>query len=180
MGYAFGMIHGRFQPFHLEHLGYFRLGWERSERVIVGITNPDPSTIVQDQLNEHRDMCSSNPFTFTERLIMIQETLWEEGYLLDRIFIVPLPIHHPDRWPHYVPPPGTSIFVVVYSPWEGQKAQRFQQAGFNVIVEDSLSKTISGHEIRRLMAARGKWEHLVPSTVARFLRDRGNPLLQKR
>ena len=104
MGYAFGMIHGRFQPFHLEHLGYFRLGWERSERVIVGITNPDPSTIVQDQLNEHRDMCSSNPFTFTERLIMIQETLWEEGYLLDRIFIVPLPIHHPDRWPHYVPP----------------------------------------------------------------------------
>ncbi|MGI9571569.1 MAG: nicotinate-nucleotide adenylyltransferase, partial [Desulfobulbia bacterium] len=45
MRYKYGMVHGRFQPFHLEHLRYFRLAWERSENVLVGITNPDPSSI---------------------------------------------------------------------------------------------------------------------------------------
>jgi nicotinamide mononucleotide adenylyltransferase len=173
MGYPLGMIHGRFQPFHLEHLRYFRLAWERSERIIVNITNPDPSTVVQDERNDHRHLSSSNPFSFTERLIMIQESLREEGYPLERIFTVPLPIHHPDRWPYYVPP-GTAIFVVVYSPWERQKAERFQQAGFNVILEDSLIKRISGQEIRRLMATGGHWQHLVPPAVAHFLDNRAD------
>jgi nicotinamide-nucleotide adenylyltransferase len=179
MPYPYGMIHGRFQPFHLEHLRYFRLAWERSERVIVGITNPDPSTIIQDELNEYRHLSSSNPFSFTERLIMTQESLRDEGYPMERIFIVPFPIHHPDRWPHYVPP-GTAMFIVAYSPWERKKAERFQQAGLTVIVEDSLNKTISSQEIRRLMASGDNWEHLVPSAVARFLRDWRRPLLEKR
>ena len=176
MTYPFCMIHGRFQPFHLEHLRYFRLAWEKSERVIVGITNPDPSTIVQDELNEHRHLSLSNPFTFTERLIMIQESLREEGYPMERIFIVPFPIHHPDRWPHYVPS-GTAMFVVVYSPWERQKAERFQEAGLNVVLEDSLNKNIASRQIRKLLAEDGEWEHLVPPAVARFLRDRGRPLI---
>lgn len=90
---------------------------------------------------------------------------------MERILIVPFPIHHPDRWPHCVPP-GTAIFVVVYSPWERKKAERFQQAGLNVVVEGSLEKSISGQEIRRLMATGGKWQQLVPSAVARFLRNK--------
>ncbi|MGD8370215.1 MAG: hypothetical protein PVG64_04725 [Syntrophobacterales bacterium] len=175
MRYPYGMIHGRFQPFHLEHLRYFRLAWEKSKRMIVGITNPDPSTVVQDDLNEHRHLSPSNPFSFTERLIMIQESLREEGYPMERIFIVPFPIHHPDRWPHYVPP-GTAMFIVAYSPWERQKAERFQQAGLTVIVEDSLSKGISGQEIRKLIATGGDWQQFVPPAVARFIsksRDTG-------
>jgi nicotinamide mononucleotide adenylyltransferase len=139
--------------------------------VIVGITNPDPSTVVQDDLNQHRHLAQSNPFTFTERLIMIQESLGEEGYPMERIFIVPFPIHHPDRWPHYVPP-GTAMFVVVYSLWERQKVVRFQAAGLNVVVEDSLGKSISGRQIRELLAADGEWQPLVPAAVARFLRNR--------
>ena len=173
MTYPFSMIHGRFQPFHLEHLRYFRLAWERSERVIVGITNPDPSTVVQDELAEHRHVSSSNPFTFTERLIMIQESLREEGYPMDRVLIVPFPIHHPDRWPHYVPP-DTAMFVVVYSPWERKKVERMKQAGFTVVVEDSLNKGMSGKEVRRLMATGGNWQHLVPPAVARVLSKKGN------
>ena len=34
-------------------------------------------------------------------------------------------------------------------------ARRFQQAGCNVILEDSLIKSISGQEIRRLMSTGG-------------------------
>jgi len=122
MRYRYGMIHGRFQPFHLEHLRYFRIAWEQSENLLVGITNPDPSTIVADHLSEHRHQPDDNPFTFTERLMMIQECLREEGFPMDRIFIVPLPIHHPERWFSYIPP-GTAMFVVAYSSWEHKKAK---------------------------------------------------------
>jgi nicotinamide-nucleotide adenylyltransferase len=165
------MIHGRFQPFHLEHLRYFRLAWESSEKVIVGVTNPDTSTIVADELSDHRHLAQENPFTFIERCIMIQESLREEGYPMERIYIVPFPIHHPDRWLHYVPP-GTAMFVVVYSPWERRKAKKFQEAGLQVVVEDSFNKSISGQQIRTLLAEGRQWEHLVPPAVARFLHNR--------
>ena len=168
MRYKYGMIHGRFQPFHLEHLRYFRLAWEKSEKVLVGITNSDPSTIVFDEMSDHRHLPESNPFTFTERLIMIQETLREEGYPMERIFLVPFPIHHPERWSYYVPP-GAAMFVVVYSPWELEKAERLRQAGLKVVLEDTLTKGISGSQIRNLMASGGDWQHLVHPAVARFL-----------
>ena len=146
----YGMIHGRFQPFHLEHLRYFRFAWARSKQLIVGITNPDPSAVVADPLNQHRHLAENNPFTFVERLIMIQTTIREAGYPLERVFIVPFHIHHPERWPHYLPG-ETTIFVVAYSPWERGKAERFQQAGYPVVVVDTLEKTISGQHIRALI-----------------------------
>lgn len=37
----YGMIHGRFQPFHL-HLTYLRAALELCQTLIIGITNPDP------------------------------------------------------------------------------------------------------------------------------------------
>jgi len=80
MRYKYGMIHGRFQPFHLEHLRYFRLAWDQCERVLVGITNPDPSAIVADPLSPHRHLAEENPFTYTERFMMIQGVLCDEGY----------------------------------------------------------------------------------------------------
>ena len=61
MQFQYGMILGRFQPFHLEHLRYFRLAWEQSERVIVGITNPDPSTILADKSSGHRHLAPQSP-----------------------------------------------------------------------------------------------------------------------
>jgi nicotinamide mononucleotide adenylyltransferase len=169
MRYEYGMIHGRFQPFHLEHLRYFRLAWDQCEQVLVGITNPDPSTIVADPLSPHRHLPEENPFTFTERLMMIRAVLREEGFPLERVLIIPFPIHNPERWPHYVPA-GTVMFVVAYSPWEQQKAERLRRSGFLVVEETGLSKGISGREIRSLITSGGPWEHLVPPAVARFIR----------
>lgn len=171
MRHRYGMILGRFQPFHLEHLRYFRLAWEQSEQVIIGITNPDPSTILVDKLSEHRHLAEENPLTFIERLRMIQGTLRDEGYPIESIFIVPLPIHHPDRWRYYIPR-DTTIFVVVYSPWEQQKAEQFQKAGFNVVVVDNQKKGISGRQVRFLLRSNGDWENLVPPAVVRFFRHK--------
>lgn len=171
MPHKYGMIHGRFQPFHLEHLRYFRIAWDQSENVIVGITNPDPSTIRADELSQHRHLPDENPLTYIERLMMIQETLQEEGYPMERIFIVPMPIHHPDRWRYYIPK-GTVMFVVVYSSWERQKAERLQREGFKVEVVDHLNKGISGQRVRSLIRSHGEWEKLVPDPVKRYLRRR--------
>ena len=171
MRFPYGMILGRFQPFHLEHLRYFRLVWERSERVIVGITNPDPSTIRADESSDHRHLPEENPLTFIERLAMIQDTLRDEGYPMERIFIVPIPIHHPDRWRHYIPD-GTTIFVVAYSPWEQKKADRLRRAGFEVVVVDHLKKQISGQQVRSLLQSDGNWQSLVPPAVTQHLKQR--------
>jgi nicotinamide-nucleotide adenylyltransferase len=171
MAYKYGMVHGRFQPFHLEHLRYFRLALERSEKVIIGITNPDPSTMVQDALSAHRHLPAENPFSYVERLIMIQEALRDEGIAMERVLIVPFPIHHPERWPYYVPR-GTAMFVVVYSPWEGQKAERIREAGYEVVVMDTMVKGMSGRQIRSLLSSGRDWQHLVPPAVARFIKEK--------
>jgi len=171
MQYRYGMILGRFQPFHLEHLRYFRLAWERSERVIIGITNPDPSTILEDEANAHRHLSEGNPLTFTERLIMIQDTLYDEGIPLDRIYAVPFPIHNPERWRYYIPP-ETVLFVVAYSEWERKKAERLRDEGYEVVEMNCLQKGISGQQVRALFRTGGNWEDLVPPAVARFLRNR--------
>jgi nicotinamide-nucleotide adenylyltransferase len=169
--YEYGMIHGRFQPFHNEHLRYFRMAWERSENVLVGITNPDPSTIVEDALSAHRHRPEDNPFTFTERLMMIQAALREEGFPMERIFIVPLPIHHPERWRYYIPRSAV-MFVVTYSQWERTKAEKIKKAGFEVVTIDSLVKGIHGQEVRALMKSGGDWERLVPPAVTAFIRGK--------
>ena len=169
MRYPFGMILGRFQPFHLEHLRYFKLVFEQSDKVIVGITNPDPSTILADKASDHRHLPEANPLTFIERLMMIQEALRDAGYPMERIFIVPIPIHHPDRWKYYIPE-DTAIFVVAYSPWEREKAERLQSAGYKVVIVKHLEKEISGRQIRSLLKSDGDWEKLVPAAVARFMR----------
>jgi len=171
MRYQYGMIHGRFQPFHLEHLRYFHLAWEQSEKMIVGITNPDPSTIVADESSDHRHLPEENPLTYIERLIMIQETLRAEGYPMERIYIIPMPIHNPDRWRYYIPA-DTVMFVVAYTTWERKKAKRLRAAGYQVVEVNNLNKGISGRQIRSLIRTKGNWEKLVPPAVARFIRQR--------
>jgi nicotinamide mononucleotide adenylyltransferase len=103
--------------------------------------------------------------------MMIQETLRTERYPMERIYIVPLPIHHPDRWRYYIPA-GTAIFVVVYADWERKKAERLREAGYEVVEVNHLEKCISSQQIRSLIRAGGNWEELVPPAVARFIRQR--------
>jgi cytidyltransferase-like protein len=59
-----GCIHGRFQPFHNGHFEYLKAAYERSERLIVGITQYDQA--VYDQGSPaHRLNVADNPFTAT-------------------------------------------------------------------------------------------------------------------
>ncbi len=164
-----GCVHGRFQPFHNGHLEYVvRAGW-RCKRLIVGITNPDPSAFREEAANVHRHEPSSNPFTYFERLLMIRDALLAEGFEARDFSLVPFPIHEPSLISHYVPK-ETVHFVRVYSPWEEEKVRRLRDSGSTVeVLDPGKEKRISGAEVRHLMREGLSWEHLVPGATTKLV-----------
>ena len=162
------MVHGRFQPFHVGHLEYLRLTADRCETLIVGITNPDPTQIAEEETAAHRHHDDANPFTYFERMRMIREVLRDEG-LADRSTIVPFPVNLPDRYRYYVPRDVTH-FIRVFSDWEATKAQRLRDAGYDVeVLQPGAEKAIEATEVRRRMNAGEPWSDLVPAAVARVI-----------
>ena len=164
------MIHGRFQPFHNGHLEYLRGAAARSERVLVGITNPDPQRIKEEASDPLRHLPESNPFTYTERLLMVEEVARDEGWS-DRVHVIPFPVNEPELWHAYVPD-GVTQFIRHFSDWGGTKLERLRDAGFEVVVlDEGAEKEISGIEVREAMRTGGDWESLVPPGVARVVRS---------
>ena len=173
MTHRYGMIHGRFQPFHNGHWEYARTALARCDFLIIGVTNPDPSLIVPELADSERHLPEANPFTFFERQQMIQATLADADVSLFRVAIVPFPIHHPERWVYYCPA-GTTQFVRLFSAWGKEKLRRFKDNGWRVeILDEGATKEVSGSEVRRQILEGQGWEKLVPSGVARVLREIG-------
>ena len=168
--YEWGCVHGRFQPFHRGHLGYALLAKERCRRLLVGITNPDPTWVNREPLNDHRHTAESNPFTYVERALMVGDSLLDEGLEARDFVVVPFPIQDPRLCGHYVPG-GAVHFVRVYSGWEEEKLRRLRTQGLAVEVLDrGKKKGISGSEVRRLIRSGLAWEHLLPAASARVVR----------
>ena len=163
---SWGCVHGRFQPFHNGHLEYLLRARQRCERLIIGIT----AAVRKENASPHRHEPASNPFTYFERLQMIQHTLLAEGLNPSTFAIAPFPIQDPGLIGHYVPK-GTIHFVRVYSPWEEEKTRRLRDVGFPVVVLDpGEEKKVSGSEVRRLMREGLPWEHLVPRGTTEVVR----------
>ncbi|MDP9484261.1 MAG: adenylyltransferase/cytidyltransferase family protein [Actinomycetota bacterium] len=161
-----GCVHGRFQPFHCGHLEYVLRARERCRRLVVGITNPDPSWIRAEAESAHRHEPEANPFGYLERSLMIRDSLLDEGLDLRDFAIVPFPIQDPGRCRYYVPD-GTFHFVRAFSNWEREKVRRLRAEGFAVeLLDPGGEKEISGTDVRRRMHLRLPWEHLVPPGTA--------------
>ena len=173
MRYRYGMIHGRFQPFHNGHWQYARAALARCDFLIIGITNPDPSLIVLESTDSERHLPEANPFTFFERQQMIQATLVDANVPLSSVAIVPFPIHHPERWRYYCPT-ETVQFIRVFSTWGHEKLRRFRDHGWQVdVLDEGTAKEVNGREVRRRMREGWGWEELMPLGVARVLREIG-------
>lgn len=161
-----GCVHGRFQPFHNEHLEYVLHAKERCRSLIVGITNPDPTWVRAEASSPHRHQQESNPFTYLQRALMVRDSLLAEGVRPDHFSIVPFPIHDPRLCRYYVPA-GAVHFVRVYSGWEREKVHRLRAAGFAVeILDVGKEKKISGVEVRHRIRSGLPWEYLVPAGTA--------------
>jgi nicotinamide mononucleotide adenylyltransferase len=166
-----GVIHGRFQVLHNDHLKYLMAGKSRCRHLVVGITNPDPSLTGQENADPHRSDLFANPFTYYERYMMVQAVLKAEGVPSDAFSIVPFPINFPELLKYYVPLDAT-FFLTIYDDWGKKKLERFRSLLLNVEVlwERPLSeKGISGDSIRRRIVEGKPWEELVPESTRHFI-----------
>jgi cytidyltransferase-like protein len=162
------MIHGRFQPFHNGHLEYLRGAAERSERIFVGITNPDPERIKEEPSDPLRHLPESNPFSYVERLLMVEAAAADEAI---PVHVIPFPVNEPELWRAYVPD-GVTQYLRLFSEWGGTKLERMRAAGYEVVIlDEGAEKEISGVDVREAIRCGGDWETLVPPAVARVIRS---------
>ena len=170
--YELGVIHGRFQVLHLDHLRYLLAGKRLCRHLVVGITNPDPDQSALDESDPQRSAPSNNPLTYFERYQLVRSALKECGEALETFSIVPFPVNFPERYRHYVP--MHAVFLLsIYDDWGRKKRGMFEALGLKtwVLWEKSLKeKGISGAEVRARMMDSDAWEHLVPKGVAELLK----------
>lgn len=173
--YPVGVIHGRFQPLHNDHVKYILAGMKRCSFMVVGITNPDPSLTRDDATNTNRSSRAANPCTYYERMHMVRGALVDAGYSLERFCVVPFPINVPELWYYYLPRDAV-YFLTIYDEWGERKAQLLEGAGLRTEImwrRSNAQKGLAASEIRQRMIAGQPWEHLVPPATKRVIEDFG-------
>lgn len=164
-----GVIHGRFQPLHIGHLEYLLAGKARCRHLIVGITNPDPAMIVEEATDDHRHLAEANPYTFYQRLRMVEGALVEAGVPRRDFSVVPFPHGQMDRLFFYAPRDAL-YFTSIYDAWGHTKLGRFEEAGLTVCnLWTRRHKITSSSEIRGLIRQGLNWRTLVPRSVAELI-----------
>ncbi|MGA7142883.1 MAG: nicotinate-nucleotide adenylyltransferase [Desulfobacterales bacterium] len=171
--YDIGVIHGRFQVFHNDHLKYLLTGKLLCRHMVVGITNPDPSLVRQETADPNRSRLTTNPLTYYERYILIRSAMQENHIRSHEFSIVPLPINRPELYKYYVPLDAV-FFLSIYDDWGEKKLSYFESMGLktHIIRKVSLEeKGISAGDIRHFMINNQPWEHLLPKSVARLMKQ---------
>ncbi|OPY16582.1 MAG: nicotinamide-nucleotide adenylyltransferase [Syntrophus sp. PtaB.Bin075] len=167
-----GVIHGRFQVFHNDHLKYLLAGMRLCRHLVVGITNPDPKLTTEEAADKKRSSSLANPLTYYERYVMIRTVLEEAGIESSHFSIVPLPINLPELYRYYVPMDAV-FFLSIYDDWGRKKLKYFHSLGLktHVLWEVPLeAKGISAEDVRSRMIHGEPWEHLVPPCVADLMK----------
>jgi nicotinamide-nucleotide adenylyltransferase len=170
-----GVIHGRFQVLHNDHLRYLEAGKARCRHLVVGITNPDPTAIRAEAADPHRSEPSANPLSYYQRYRLVDAALGARGLGREDFSIVPFPIHDPGRYGHYVPLDAL-FFLTIYDAWGEEKLRRFRRLGLRTEVlwrRRPEEKGVTAAQVRCRIAAGEPWEELVPPAVARIMVELG-------
>lgn len=168
-----GVIHGRFQVLHNDHLKYLLAGKARCQHMIVGITNPDPILSRDDPADPHRCAPIANPLTYYERYLMVRNVLLEAGIQHLDFSIVPFPINLPELYKYYLPLEAV-FYLTIYDQWGKRKLEQFQELGLKTEVlweRPATQKGLTASAIRRRMTTGESWENMVPPATARLLEE---------
>lgn len=166
-----GVIHGRFQILHNDHLKYLLSGKGFCRHLVVGITNPDPGLTKNEISDLKRGSPLANPLTYYERYILVSAALKKAGVSSDEFSIVPFPISLPDLYQYYVPLDAV-YFLTIYDDWGKQKLDYFLSLGLKTHILREVSpeeKGISSSDVRDLILRNEPWQHLVPKCVANLI-----------
>jgi nicotinamide mononucleotide adenylyltransferase len=168
-----GVIHGRFQVLHNDHLVYLLAGMALCRHLVVGITNPDPFLTRDEAADPKRSSPTGNPLTYFERYLMVRAVLEAAGVAPSRFSVVPFPINLPERYRYYVPLDGL-FFLSIYDEWGQRKLEYFRSLNLATHLLREVPKEqkgLSATDIRRRMARDEAWEELVPPAVARLMKQ---------
>ena len=146
--YEIGVIHGRFQILHNDHIKYLMAGKDLCKYLVVGITNPDPLLTRDSDANPHRSKPLANPLTYFERYLMTQAALLEQGLSLTEFSIVPFPINVPELIKYYVPLDAI-FFLTIYDDWGRQKKSFFHLQPKALKQAKKLNKSLLTQPITR-------------------------------
>lgn len=166
-----GVIHGRFQVLHNDHLVYLQAGLSLCRHLVVGITNPDPVLTRVDAADVKRSDPAANPLTYFERYVMVRAVFDEAGIDPSRFSVVPFPINIPELYKYYVPLDAL-FFLSIYDDWGRRKLEYFTSLGLATHVLRNVSKHqkgLSATDIRRRMTENGAWEDQVPPVVVNLM-----------
>lgn len=168
-----GAVCGRFQLFHNDHLDYVLAAKARCRHLIVGITNPDTASSPAEQIDLHRSESAANPFTYYERMKMVESAILEAGVPREEFDIVPFPISKPELIRFYIPD-GTTVFVTILDPWGHAKTDRLKDCGYPVeVLWERNDKFISSTMLRQCICDGTDWSGWVPAATHRFILDNG-------
>lgn len=143
---------GRFQPFHLGHLGVLKRLAEKQYTIIIAIGSSRESNT------------KANPFSSQERKQMIKNVCKQEN-IQCRIVTVP-DMRNDDDWMHLVKK-QCGLIDVVYTNNSWCKLL-FNNVGIPVKIIRELPG-ISGQRIRKAMIERKPWASFVHPTTARII-----------
>lgn len=167
-----GCIHGRFQPFHKEHMRYALAALEKCDFLWVGITRYE---ILREsfEAGQGRDSLLANPFTYIERVNIIRDALLEQGVEQNRFGFVPFPIDSPELLPQFVSL-STTCYTTVREDWNKDKIKSLKALGYEVVVlwEDLAVKRISSTIIREsIRSGDGVWKEMVFESTRRHMKS---------
>jgi nicotinamide mononucleotide adenylyltransferase len=167
-----GVIHGRFQILHNDHLHYLLAGKSRCRHLVVGVTNPDPMLTRDDPADHNRSSPLANPLTYFERYTMVRRVLLGAGVADGDVSIVPFPINLPELYPYYLPLDAT-FYLTIYDEWGMRKLERFHEVGLKTEVlwnKNPENKGLHASDIRNRMILGEAWGHLVPQETERLMK----------
>ena len=152
-----GLYVGRFQPFHLGHLGAIKYALKEVDELVIVIGSAQYS---------HN---TNNPFTAGERLVMVRRALLEAEVDYSKLWIVPVPdVHLHMLWVSAVEG-YTPKFNVLFSN-EPLTKRLFMEAGYEVrSIPLYERKVYSSTVVREKMGKGDSWIELVPKSVSDFI-----------
>ncbi len=153
-----GLLIGRFQPFHRGHVYVVKEVLKEVDEIIIGIGSAQLSHTLE------------NPFTAGERLMMIANSLAENG-IEKHYYIIPIQdVNNNSLWVSHVRS-LTPPFSKVYSGNTLVK-RLFSEVGVEVRTPPLYNRRVySGTEIRRRMLKGEPWEDLVSAAVVRVIKE---------
>jgi FMN phosphatase YigB (HAD superfamily)/nicotinamide mononucleotide adenylyltransferase len=160
-----GLVLGRFQPLHREHVRYLDAALDRVEHLVVGVTHPFDA--VPEAGGGPRNDPSANPLPFWLRERILLD--WaDRNRVASRVTVRPVPLTGESL--RSVVAPGTVVLVTEVEPWSLEKRAVIESAGHRVVVLDVGDKTVSGTEVRDLIR-RGDpgWRRFVPDLADELL-----------